>query len=121
MTQRTIRVRRVYEDVEPGDGARVLVDRIWPRGLTRDVVRADDWAKDVAPSTALRRWFGHDPDKFAEFRARYHDELDTPSARAALDRLRTLVDRGPLTLLTATKDIGHSHATVLADLLLDST
>jgi uncharacterized protein YeaO (DUF488 family) len=120
MTRPDVRIRRVYDAVGPGDGARVLVDRVWPRGLRTDAVQADDWAKDVAPSTELRRWFGHDPDKFAEFRTRYRAELDTPTGRAALDQLRALADRGRVTLLTATRDVAHSHAAVLAELLQDS-
>jgi len=85
--------------------------------LSTDAAQLDDWAKDVAPSTELRRWFGHDPDKFAEFRSRYHRELDTPTGRTALGDLRALLAQGPLTLLTATKDVSHSHVAVLAELL----
>jgi uncharacterized protein YeaO (DUF488 family) len=120
MTRPDVRIRRVYDEVGPDDGARVLVDRVWPRGLRADAVHADDWAKDVAPSTELRRWFGHDPDKFTEFRSRYRAELYTPTGRAALNQLRTLVERGRLTLLTATRDVAHSHVAVLAELLHDS-
>ena len=120
MTRGDVRIRRVYDEVGSDDGARVLVDRVWPRGLRADAVHADDWAKDVAPSTELRRWFGHDPDKFTEFRSRYRTELNTPTRRAALDQLRTLVDRGRLTLLTATRDVAHSHVAVLAELLQDA-
>ena len=113
-----IRVRRVYDQPEAADGARVLVDRIWPRGLRKDAVRLDDWARDVAPSSELRSWYGHDPAKFGEFRQRYLGELGGASQRAALGRLRTLVASGrPLTLLTATKDVDHSQAAVLARLL----
>lgn len=113
----TVRVRRVYEESTPDDGVRVLVDRMWPRGLRKDAAEFDEWHKEVAPSAGLRSWFGHDPEKFAEFTSRYHDELDTSAGRAALDHLRSLHRDRPLTLLTATKDIEHSHATVLADLL----
>lgn len=112
-----VRVRRVYEDPEPADGARVLVDRLWPRGLRKDAAELDEWLRDVAPSAELRTWYGHDPAKFAEFRERYLDELAGPAPRAALGRLRTLAAEGPLTLLTATKDAGHSQAAVLAGLL----
>jgi len=116
-----IRVRRVYDQPEAADGARVLVDRIWPRGLGKDAVRLDDWAKDVSPSSELRTWYGHDPAKFGEFRQRYLGELGGASQRAALGRLRTLVASGrPLTLLTATKDVDHSQAAVLARLLRQS-
>jgi uncharacterized protein YeaO (DUF488 family) len=112
-----IRVRRVYEEPSPADGVRVLVDRIWPRGLRKDAARLDEWAKDVAPSTELRKWYGHDPAKFAEFSRRYAAELDEPKARDALNRLRALAADQPVTLLTATKEIEISQAAVLAGLL----
>ena len=112
-----IRVRRVYDPPSPDDGARVLVDRIWPRGLRKDAARLDEWAKDVAPSTELRQWYGHDPARFGEFRVRYLSELCGRPQRAALGRLRALASAGPLTLLTATRDVEHSQAAVLARLL----
>jgi uncharacterized protein YeaO (DUF488 family) len=112
-----IRVRRVYETPDPADGARVLVDRIWPRGLRKDAARLDQWVKDAAPSTGLRTWYGHEPAKFDEFRARYLEELARGEPRAALGRLRALAAAGPVTLLTATKDIGHSNAAVLGEVL----
>jgi uncharacterized protein YeaO (DUF488 family) len=116
-----IRVRRIYDQPEPADGARVLVDRIWPRGLRKDAVRLDDWAKDAAPSSELRTWYGHDPAKFDQFRQRYLGELSGSSQRAALGRLRALAASGrPLTLLTATRDLDHSQAAVLARLLRQS-
>lgn len=112
-----IRVRRVYEEPTPDDGARVLVDRVWPRGLRKDAAHLDAWAKDVAPSTQLRTWYGHDPARFTEFRRRYEAELGAPGQRAALDDLRRLAAAGPVTLLTATKAIDISQAAVLAGLL----
>ena len=112
-----IRVRRVYEAAEPRDGTRVLVDRVWPRGLRKDAARLDDWAKDVAPSTELRKWYGHDPAKFGEFRRRYTAELACPEAADALGRLRDLAGQGPVTLLTATRAVDISQAAVLAELL----
>jgi uncharacterized protein YeaO (DUF488 family) len=112
-----IRVRRVYDDPSPDDGARVLVDRIWPRGLRKDAAHLDDWMKDVAPSSELRTWYGHDPAKFPEFRRRYLAELNDDAPRAALARLRELAATGPVTLLTATRDVEHSQAAVLAELL----
>jgi uncharacterized protein YeaO (DUF488 family) len=112
-----IRVRRVYEEPSAQDGARVLVDRVWPRGLRKDALRLDEWAKDVAPSTGLRTWYQHDPAKFDEFRRRYAAELDQPAAREGLDRLRALAADQPVTLLTATKELDLSQATVLAGLL----
>lgn len=112
-----VRVRRVYDDPAPDDGARVLVDRVWPRGLRKDAAGLDEWAKDVAPTSELRKWYGHDPAKFDEFRRRYAAELTEPGPCEALDRLRGLAARQPVTLLTATRDVDHSQAAVLADLL----
>lgn len=112
-----IRVRRVYDPPAPGDGMRVLVDRIWPRGLRKDAARLDEWAKDVAPSSGLRTWFGHDPAKWGEFIQRYRAELAAPGPQAALSRLRELASGGPVTLLTATRDTSISQAAVLAALL----
>jgi uncharacterized protein YeaO (DUF488 family) len=103
--------RRVYDEVEPG--TRVLVDRIWPRGLKKEAAALDEWCKEVAPSTELRTWFHHDPARFDEFRRRYVAELR--ECQPALDRLRDLPR--PLILLTATKDLDHSQAAVLAELL----
>jgi uncharacterized protein YeaO (DUF488 family) len=112
-----VRVRRVYEEASPDDGTRVLVDRIWPRGLTREQARLDAWVKEVAPSTELRRWYGHRPERFAEFRRRYEEELREPERARTLERLRELARSGVLTLLTATRDLEHSNAAVLADVL----
>jgi uncharacterized protein YeaO (DUF488 family) len=112
-----IRVRRVYEEPTAADGARVLVDRIWPRGLRKDAAQLDEWAKDVAPSGELRTWYGHDPAKFDEFRRRYAAELEQPAAREGLARLRALAADRPVTLLTATRELGLSQATVLAEVL----
>jgi uncharacterized protein YeaO (DUF488 family) len=111
------RVHRVYDKPSRADGTRVLVDRVWPRGLRKDAARLDDWAKDVAPSTGLRTWYGHDPAKFDEFRRRYTAELAEPGPRKALDRIRAQAADGPVTLLTATKDLDLSQAAVLAELL----
>jgi uncharacterized protein YeaO (DUF488 family) len=110
-----IRLRRVYDEPEPADGARVLVDKLWPRGISKQAAQLREWAKDVAPSDELRRWYGHEPGKFDEFRRRYLAELDQPEPHAAVARLRGLAADGPLTLLTATKDVQHSQAAVLAD------
>lgn len=111
-------VRRVYDDPAAADGVRVLVDRIWPRGLRKDAARLDAWEKDVAPTTELRVWYGHDPVRFEEFRRRYLAELDGQAQAPALGRLRALAQSPrPLILLTATKDVGHSQAAVLAQLL----
>ena len=112
-----IRVRRVYDAPSPADGARVLVDRIWPRGLRKDAAHLTEWAKDAAPSTELRRWYGHDPEKFSEFRRRYLDELSGRVQRAELGKLRALAATGPVTLLTATRAVDISQAAVLAQVL----
>jgi uncharacterized protein YeaO (DUF488 family) len=112
-----VQVRRVYDEPEPQDGARVLVDRLWPRGLRKDAAQLDEWAKDVAPSTDLRKWYAHDPAKFAEFSRRYTAELATGAPRAALDELAARAAAGPVTLLTATRDAAHSEAAVLVGLL----
>jgi uncharacterized protein YeaO (DUF488 family) len=120
MMSADIRVRRIYDEPSPADGARVLVDRVWPRGMRKDAARLDEWAKDVAPSAELRTWYQHDPAKFDEFRRRYTAELDEPGPREALARIRALAADGPVTLLTATKELDISQAAVLAGLLRES-
>jgi uncharacterized protein YeaO (DUF488 family) len=117
MAEGKVRVRRVYEDPQPGDGLRVLVDRIWPRGLTKAKAALSEWCKDVAPSDELRKWYGHDPDRFAEFARRYRLELSDSPRAETLAHLRGLASVRQLTLLTATKQPGISEAAVLADLL----
>ncbi len=110
-------VRRVQDDPTSNDGTRVLVDRLWPRGIKKQDVAHDHWNKDVAPSTELRKWYGHDPEKFAEFTRRYRAELETANGTAALKELRECVRGTRLTLLTATHDVEHSQAQALKDLL----
>jgi uncharacterized protein YeaO (DUF488 family) len=107
----------VYDEPETSDGRRVLVDRLWPRGLTKEAAHIDEWLKAVAPSDELRRWYGHDPAKFGEFRRRYGDELAEPERAAAFLHLRELAASGRVTLLTATKDLEHSQAEDLAERL----
>ncbi|MGH8826464.1 MAG: DUF488 domain-containing protein [Jiangellaceae bacterium] len=107
----------MYDPAEADDGVRILVDRLWPRGLSRSDAHLDAWERDVAPSPDLRKWFGHDRSLYAEFITRYQLELDDPTRAAAFDRLREHATDGTLTLLTATRDIEHCHATVLRDLL----
>jgi uncharacterized protein YeaO (DUF488 family) len=110
-------VRRVYDAPAGDDGARVLVDRIWPRGLAKAKADLAEWCKEVAPSTELRKWYGHDPARTEEFGRRYRAELREPERAAALQHLRDLAARQQLTLLTATRDPGISEAAVLADLI----
>jgi uncharacterized protein YeaO (DUF488 family) len=117
MSRQRVRVRRAYDDPQRGDGARVLVDRLWPRGLSRERADLDEWCKDVAPSPELRKWYAHDPERFAEFRRRYRAELRAPVRAEALQHLRALARRRNLTLLTATKSADISEAAVLAELL----
>lgn len=117
MAKSTVTVGRVYDEPADDGGVRVLVDRIWPRGLSKRSALLDDWVRTVAPSTELRRWYGHDPDRFTEFRSRYLRELAEPERRDAVDKLRDRATREPLILLTATRDVAHSHAVVLAELL----
>lgn len=112
-----VAIKRVYDEAQPDDGKRVLIDRIWPRGLSKERAHVDLWLKEVAPSTELRKWFGHDPAKFAEFRKRYEAELSSGPAQQALAQLRELAEQGPLTLLFAAHDAEHNNAVVLHDLL----
>jgi uncharacterized protein YeaO (DUF488 family) len=112
-----VQIRRVYDAPTPDDGTRVLVDRLWPRGVSKARAQLDEWCKQVAPSAALRTWYHHDPELFDEFTRRYTDELRTPEAAAALGHLRELATQRTLTLLTATKDPAISEAAVLAGLL----
>lgn len=119
MQDRRVRVRRIYDEALPDDGVRVLVDRLWPRGVRKNVLAHGEWASDVAPSSELRKWYGHDPERFAEFRQRYLIELDEPKRQSAVQRLRARAFSGTVTLLTATKDVTLSHAAVLAELLED--
>jgi uncharacterized protein YeaO (DUF488 family) len=112
-----VRVRRVYDDPEPDGGTRVLVDRIWPRGLTRDKARLDRWLKQIAPSTELRKWYSHDHERFEEFGRRYREELKDAERAHALEHLRELARSRTLTLLTATRHAEISEAAVIADLI----
>ncbi len=113
----TVRVARVYDKRKPDEGRRVLVDRLWPRGIRRDDERIDEWLPDVAPSTDLRRWYGHEVDKFDEFARRYASELNDDAHREAFDTLRDTTKKQTITLVTATKDVEHSQARVLTQLL----
>lgn len=110
----TFRIKRVYEDASRADGQRILVDRLWPRGLKKTDAALDDWMKDVAPSVPLRRWFGHDPERFAQFKRKYKAEL---RGNAALGRLRQLGKTKRVTLLYAAHDPEINHAVVLKSVL----
>lgn len=106
-----IRVKRVYEEPDPADGYRVLVDRVWPRGLSKEKVRADEWLKDTAPSNELRKWFGHDPDKWQEFQRRYSSEL--AERKEAVQSLLDAAGKSVVTLLYSAKDEEHNQAVAL--------
>ncbi len=116
--ERTIALKRVYDEPAASDGTRVLVDRLWPRGLAKELAHVEVWLKEVAPSNDLRKWFGHDPEKFAEFRRRYEAELASGSAQEGLTKLDEMAKHGQLTLLFAARDSKHCNATVLYDLLI---
>jgi uncharacterized protein YeaO (DUF488 family) len=111
-----VRVKRVYERAEKGDGWRVLVDRLWPRGMTKEAAKADVWMKDAAPSDELRKWFGHEPEKWAAFQKRYRAELaDKKAMIAELKKMEK--EHGTLTLIYGAKDEEHNQAVVLAEFL----
>jgi uncharacterized protein YeaO (DUF488 family) len=110
-----IRLKRAYEPASPDDGYRVLIDRLWPRGVSRERARLDGWEKDLPPSTELRQWFGHDPSRFEEFRRRYIDELR--GQRPRLTALRRRARDGTLTLVYSAHDTEHNDAVVLAEVL----
>jgi uncharacterized protein YeaO (DUF488 family) len=114
-----IRLKRVYEPVADDDGVRVLVDRLWPRGLSKARAAVDEWAKDLAPSPALRRWFGHDPERWDEFRTRYRAELASPAQRQRLEHLRALARQGTVTVLYGARDTEHNGAVVVAEALTE--
>lgn len=110
-----INLKRAYDPPSPDDGIRVLVDRLWPRGLTKQKAHIDLWLKDIAPSPELRKWFAHDPAKWSEFQARYKDELKSNSG--ALAKLKAEAARHPVTLIFASRDVEHNEAIVLQKLL----
>jgi uncharacterized protein YeaO (DUF488 family) len=110
-----IRIKRVYQAPHDEDGTRVLVDRLWPRGLSKARARVDLWLKEIAPSTELRKWFNHEPEKCAEFQTRYHHELKSKGDQLAI--LKDRVNRGPVTLLYGARDEEHNEAVVLQALL----
>ena len=110
-----IRLKRAYDPASPSDGYRVLIDRLWPRGVSKQQANVDEWQKELAPSTELRQWFGHEPDRFAEFRRRYISELRPQRSRLA--ELRRRARDGTLTLVYSAHDSEHNDAVVLAEVL----
>jgi len=112
-----VQLKRAYEAAAAGDGQRILVDRLWPRGISKDEARLDDWMKDIAPSADLRTWFGHDPERWAEFRRRYRAELKDNAP--LLGDLRRRARKGRITLVYAARDEAHNDAVVLRDAILD--
>lgn len=110
-----VRIKRVYDVAEAGDGYRVLIDHVWPRGVSRERAQLDEWARELAPSDELRRWFNHDPARFGEFRARYRNELS--GREEEIERLRARASDAPVTIVYAARDEQHNNAVVLAELL----
>jgi uncharacterized protein YeaO (DUF488 family) len=115
MTVSHVRLQRAYDEPTPDDGYRVLVDRVWPRGRTKEHLRLGEWARDLGPSTQLRKWFGHDPARWTEFQVRYHAELADPGRSRTLDRLADRARRVPVTLVFGAHDPEHNQARVIAD------
>ena len=110
-----IKIKRVYDPPEPGDGKRILIDRLWPRGLKKEDLKMDEWLKEIAPSDKLRKWFSHDPRKYEEFKKRYAKELKDRSETLA--RIKAEAKKGAVTILFSAKDTEHNNATVLRELL----
>lgn len=113
-----VRVKRIYDPLDPEDGYRVLIDHVWPRGVSHERARLDEWARELAPSDELRKWFDHRPSRFAGFRSRYRDELAAQSE--PVDELRRRAASGRVTVLYAARDREHNNAVVLAELLRDA-
>jgi uncharacterized protein YeaO (DUF488 family) len=111
-----VRLKRAYERPTAGDGIRILIDRLWPRGVTKANAAIDQWAKEISPSTALRKWFGHDPARWQEFRHRYAEEVHEHPDQ--LNKLRALARQGPITLVFSAHDEVHNDAVALRDFLL---
>ena len=115
MTASNVRLQRAYDEPGQEDGHRVLVDRVWPRGRTKEHLRLDAWERELGPSTVLRKWFGHDPERWKEFKARYHQELAQPAQAQALDELAAAARVGPVTLVYGARDREHNQAQVIAE------
>ncbi len=112
-----IKIKGVYDPPEKADGTRILIDRLWPRGISREKARINEWLKEIAPSNELCQWFGHKPERWEEFQKRYGEELQTAERQEPLRHLRALVRRGTVTLLFAAKDGGRNNATALANVM----
>lgn len=112
-----MRIKRVYQEREAGDGVRLLVDKLWPRGLRSTEAGIDEWVKDLAPSDELRRWFAHKPERWLEFRQRYMRELSVPQKVESLKRIARMVENSEITLVYAAKDTEHNNARVLAEVV----
>ncbi|MGH7455293.1 MAG: DUF488 domain-containing protein [bacterium] len=112
-----LKIKRVYDPPEKTDGTRILVDRLWPRGLAKENVRIDEWLKEIAPSNELRQWFGHKPERWEEFQKRYRKELQAAERQEQLRHLRALARKGTVTLLFAAKDDERNNVTVLANVM----
>ena len=110
-----VKIKRIYDQPSPDDGKRIYVDRLWPRGMKKEEVKMDEWLKDISPSDGLRKWFGHDPSKYKEFKSRYTKELEKHSE--VLERIRKESKKETVTLLFSAKDTEHNNATVLKEML----
>jgi uncharacterized protein YeaO (DUF488 family) len=111
-------LKRAYEPAAPGDGVRILVDRLWPRGVSKECAALDEWMKDIAPSAGLRQWFGHDPARWTEFQRRYRAELGQHGE--SLERIRAMAKKQTVTLVYSARDEAHNDAVVLKDVLLQA-
>jgi uncharacterized protein YeaO (DUF488 family) len=112
-----VRAKRIYDEADAGDGYRLLIDHVWPRGVSHERAHLDEWARELAPSDELRKWFDHVPERFGEFRSRYRDELAGQAER--IQELRRRAERSPLTIVYAARDTKHNNAVVVAELIRD--
>lgn len=110
-------LKRIYEEEKPLGGHRVLIDRVWPRGISKEDANLDEWMKDIAPSSSLRKWFAHDPDKFESFKEAYKNEIKESDAMSKLDELKNIAKNNRVVLLYGAKDKVHNHAVVLKEMI----
>jgi uncharacterized protein YeaO (DUF488 family) len=115
-----LKTKRAYDKKEESDGKRILIDRLWPRGVSKTEAGIDEWLKDLGPSTELRKWFGHDPEKWAEFQKKYEKELSAPEQKQLLDEITKIAARSTVTLIYSAKDTEHSNVKVLEQILQKS-